>query len=97
MFDEVVTTALARTGRVDVAVRAGKMILGSPEESLSGLASLVRVEERVFAEAWALFKSGRFRGLSFTDHTILALMKERGIDTLVSFDTGFDGKVQRIG
>lgn len=96
VFDEVVTTALVRTGRLATAIKAGKIILGSKEESIPSLARLVRVDERIFAEAWATFKAGRFEGLSFTDHTILAQLKEFKIDTLISFDKGFDGLAARV-
>jgi len=96
VFDEAVTTALARTGRLTTAVKVGKIILGSEEESIPRLARLIRVDERVFAEAWATFKAGRFEGLSFTDHTILAQLRGFKIDTLISFDTGFDGLAERI-
>lgn len=57
---------------------------------------LLRVDERIFGEAWAQFKAGRFKGLSFTDHTILTQLKALKLDTLLSFDTGFDGLAARI-
>ena len=96
VFDETVTTALVRTKRQDAAVKAGKLILGSKDESIPPLARLVRVDERTFGEAWASVKSGRFARLSFTDHTILAQMNDLKIDTVLSFDSGFDGIVSRI-
>ena len=34
--------------------------------------------------------------LSFTDCSIIELMKNKGIDQLASFDGGFDGIVSRI-
>jgi hypothetical protein len=96
VFDESVTTALVRTRRLDFAVKVGKMILGSKEESIPTLAKLVRVDERIFMEAWTTFKAGRFQGLSFTDHTILAQLKNLRIESLLSFDKGFDGLTARI-
>jgi predicted nucleic acid-binding protein len=96
VFDEVVTTALVRTRRVEAAIKAGKIVLGSEAESIRALARLVRVDEKMFGKAWSTFQQARHRGLSFTDHTILAAMGERRIDTLVSFDSGFDGLVKRI-
>ncbi|MEM2107628.1 MAG: PIN domain-containing protein [Candidatus Bathyarchaeia archaeon] len=96
VFDEAITTALVRTGRFDTAVKIGKIILGSREESIPSLVRLIRVDERIFEEAWATFKTGRFEGLSFTDHTILVQLKEFKIDALISFDTGFDGLAARI-
>jgi len=96
VFDEAVTAALIRTGRVDTAVRVGKLILGSEEESIPALARLVRVDERIFSAAWTAFKAGRLEGLSFTDHTILAHLGELKMEAIVSFDTDFDGLATRI-
>lgn len=96
VFDEAVTAALVRTGRVDIAIKMGKLILGSEKESIPSLVRLIRVDEKIFSEAWATFKTGRFKRLSFTDHTILAQLKEFKIDTLISFDTDFDGLTTRI-
>jgi len=96
VFDETVTTALLRTRRPAAAIKAGKTILGSKEESIRSPAILLRVDEKIFAEAWRTFQSERHEGLSFTDHTILAQLREFKIDTLISFDTGFDELVQRI-
>jgi predicted nucleic acid-binding protein len=96
VFDEAVTTALVRTKRLDLALKVGKIILGSKNESIPPTVRLIRVDERIFLEAWSLFNAGRFEGLSFTDHTILAQLKEYDIDTLISYDTGFDGLTSRI-
>jgi len=96
VFDEAVTTALVRTGRLGAAIKVGKVILGSKDDAVPSFARLIRVEESSFAEAWAAFRAGRFEGLSFTDHTILAQLREFKIDTLISFDTDFDGLVSRI-
>ena len=96
VFDEAVTVALIRSKRPDVAVKTGKIILGSKVEGIPSLVRLTRVDERIFAMAWTTFKGGRFEGLSFTDHTILAQLKELKIEALASFDTGFDGLATRI-
>lgn len=96
VFDEVVTTALIRTGRLTTATKAGKLILGSKEESIVALTRLLRVDESIFAAAWATFRTGRFGRLSFTDHTILAHLKGFKIEVLLSFDSGFDGLATRI-
>lgn len=96
VFDEAVTTALVRSRGLTAAIKVGKIILGSEEESIPRLARLVRVDESAFAGAWATFKAGRFKGLSFTDHTILAQLRELKTDNLISFDTGFDGLAMRI-
>ncbi|MDG6966971.1 MAG: type II toxin-antitoxin system VapC family toxin [Nitrososphaerota archaeon] len=96
VFDETVTTALVRRGKQEATVKAGKLILGSKEESIPPLARFVRVDERAFGEAWVNLKSARFARLSFTDHTILAQMNDLKIDAVLSFDSGFDEIVTRI-
>ncbi len=96
VFDETVTTALVRTRRPATAIKAGKIILGSEEDSIPTLVKMIRVDEEIFSQAWRTFKEERFRSLSFTDHTILVQLKEFRIDVLCSFDTDFDGIVQRI-
>jgi predicted nucleic acid-binding protein len=96
VFDEVVTTTLVRTRRPDLAVRAGEVILGSKEDYVSPFIRLVEVDEDTFSKSWVTFKSRKFESLSFTDHTILVQTKELGLDSVVSFDSGFDGIVKRI-
>ncbi len=88
---------LIRTGRVENAVKVGKIILGSKEERILTLARLIRVDEKTFAESWRVFRSGKLKELSFTDHTILTQIKEYNLDYLISLDRGFDGLVARIG
>ncbi len=97
VFDEAVTTTLLRTRRSDLAVKVGKIILGSRQESIPRLVRLVHVDDTIFAEAWRSFQAVRFGGkLSFTDHTILAQMMKIAVGELISFDSGFDGLVARI-
>lgn len=93
IFDEAVTTTLARTGRIDLAIDLGKMILEGPEHPFI---VMLRVTEDLFADAWANFVKYGKGGLSFTDCTSLALMSEREIETIASFDTGFDGLTNQL-
>jgi uncharacterized protein len=98
VFDESITTALVRTARIDRAVEVGRIILGYEAKKVPPLARMVYVNEGVFSKAWENFGSPKFRDkkLSFTDHTILVQMKELGIETLASLDSGFDGFVSRV-
>jgi len=75
VFDEAVTVALFRTGRPDLAIKVGKLILGAPEEENPKLFMLVQVDGRNFSGAWEAFKRHKDRLLSFTDHTSLQIMK----------------------
>lgn len=93
IFDEAVTVALVRTGRPDMALTLGRMILG---ELTTPFLVALRVDGEAFKEAWGFFKRYAERGLSFTDCTTIALIENRGIDRLISFDTDFDGILPRI-
>jgi predicted nucleic acid-binding protein len=96
VLDEAVTATLVRTGRVAIAIKVGKLLLGSAEEKVPPLVRLLRVDEQAFGDAWKTFKSGKFERLSFTDHTILGQVRLLGIDSVASFDSGFDGLVTRV-
>jgi predicted nucleic acid-binding protein len=91
VIDEAITTALTRTKRLELAIDIGEFILSSPR------IIKLRVSEDAFNAAWELFKSLKERFLSFTDCTSLALMEKNGIERIASFDSGFDGLVERIG
>ena len=93
VFDEAVTVALVRTGRPENALAVGRMILG---ETTAPFTAILRVGEDGFKKAWTLFPQYADRGLSFTDCTSIALLRERGIESIVSFDEDFDGIVPRI-
>jgi predicted nucleic acid-binding protein len=46
--------------------------------------------------AWEKFKAFSDKPLSFTDCASQALMEKNHIKQIMSFDSGFDGLVQRI-
>ena len=89
VVDEAITTALARTKRLEMAIDVGEYILSSPR------IKKLRVSEEAFDAAWERFKSME-KPMSFTDCTSLALMEEMGIENIASLDSGFDGLVKRI-
>ena len=92
VFDEAVTVALTRTGRPDLAVALGRLILG---QDTPPFMELVNIDDDAFTRAWALFARYSQRGLSFTDCASLAVMETRRIDRIASFDTDFDGIASR--
>ena len=93
VFDEAVTVALVRTGRPEIALSVGRMILG---ELTKPFLVFLRVNDDTFREAWKLFPRYAGRGLSFTDCTSIALMRLRAVESIVSFDADFDGIIPRI-
>jgi hypothetical protein len=94
VLDEVVTVTLARTGRHERAVEAVDLIL--PPDPDAAWIALEPVGEAFF-RALGLFRHAARRELSFTDWTIVALIREGRADAVVSFDEDFDGLVTRIG
>jgi predicted nucleic acid-binding protein len=90
IVDEAITTALARTHRHDIAVNTGKFVIDSPR------IELLPVTRGVFQSAWDGFRKMKDKPVSFTDCTSLALMETHGIEKIMSFDSEFDGLVQRI-
>jgi uncharacterized protein len=90
VLNEALTTALMRTKRHDLAVDLGKYIMDSPR------ITKVWVGEDSFKDAWRKFQLYKGKRLSFTDCTSLALIEERSIKQIMSFDCGFDGLASRI-
>jgi len=48
-----------------------------------------KIDEKLFADSWNIFKSQKNTKLSFTDCSIVALMQERGIKHIATFDEDF--------
>jgi predicted nucleic acid-binding protein len=90
VVDEAITTALMRTKRHDLAIDLGTYIVESPRITRLWIA------EDSFEMAWGKFKAFSDKPLSFTDCASLALMEKNRIKQIMSFDSGFDGLVQRI-
>jgi len=90
VVDEAVTTALARTRNHQIAVNTGRYILSSAR------IEMLPILQEDFDLAWSKFQTIRDRFLSFTDCTSLALMERRGIQRIMSFDSGFDGLADRV-
>ena len=90
IIDEAVTTALIRTRRHDLAIDIGNYIIQSPR-----ITKLWTTKE-IFGLAWRKFKTFKDKPLSFTDCTTLAHIEKNRIKQILSFDSGFDGLIQRI-
>jgi len=90
VIDEAITTALVRTRRHDLAVDIGKYIIESPR-----ITKLWTTKD-IFDTAWQKFKTFKDQPLSFSDCVSLALTEKNRIKQIISFDSGFDGLIQRI-
>lgn len=94
VYDEAVTLALSRTGRFDEAKAVGDRILG--RDPYPSVFTLLQVDGPRFRRAGEAFERFADHRLSFTDASTVALVEERGIDVVLSFDDGFDGVVERV-
>ncbi|MEX2701511.1 MAG: type II toxin-antitoxin system VapC family toxin [Candidatus Baldrarchaeota archaeon] len=95
IFDETVTFIIKKTGRKDLAQTVGNFILGELK-GYPKLFNLLYVDSEVFSYAWKLFNKYSDRRLSFTDCTSLALIKVADIPYIMSFNSDFDGIIERI-
>lgn len=87
IFDETVTVTFNKTKDLNKAVEVGEILMG--------LTEILKVEEKTLEETWKIFKNQKKTMFSFTDCTILALMQEKGIKNLATFDEDFD-KIEDI-
>jgi len=90
IIDEAVTAALVRTRRHDLALDIGRYIIESPR-----ITKLWTTKE-IFELAWQKFKILKDKPLSFTDCTTLAHIQKNQINQILSFDSDFDGLLQRV-
>ena len=90
ILDEAITATFVRTRKHAIAVELGKYVIESPR-----ISKLV-IDKETFDTSWKKFQTLNDKGLSFTDCTSIALSEKHGIKQLMSFDSGFDGLIQRI-
>lgn len=82
IFDETVTVTFGKSRDLKKAVMVGTNLQNSAE--------ILKVDERNLEEAWNLFKNQKGTRFSFTDCTILSLMKKEGIKNIATFDRDFE-------
>jgi len=90
VFDEAVTLALIRTGRLDLASDVESFLLDTPR------IRLIHITPQDFISAWSIFTKKRRRPLSFTDCTTIAIAQRRHIKYVASYDRGFDPYLARL-
>lgn len=94
VFDETVTLTRARTGSVEAANTVADRMLG--EASFPQVFELLHVHPDDVHASLDTFRQYDEHDLSFTDASIIAQCEARGIDGVLSFDTDFDGLIDRI-
>ena len=90
VIDEAITTALARTRRHELAIDVGRYIIESPR------ISKLWTTRDIFDAAWGRFQTFRDRPMSFSDCVSLSHLEKNGVKQMMSFDSGFDGLIQRL-
>ncbi len=81
VFDEVVTVLFGKTKNLEFTNEVGNMLRSS--------ATFINVDDEMFDNAWGIFQEQKDAKLSFTDCSIIALMKKEGINKIATFDKDF--------
>ncbi|MEK6909849.1 MAG: PIN domain-containing protein [Candidatus Aenigmatarchaeota archaeon] len=81
IFDETVTVTFGKTKDLNKAVLVGSNLKKSAE--------MIKVDEKSFEEAWDIFKGQKDTKFSFTDCTIVSLMRKENITNIATFDEDF--------
>jgi len=89
VIDETVTYLLKRTKRPEIALRAGKFLLGELE-GFPKVFEIIFTNKEIFNKAWITFKKLLQRSLSFTDCVLISLANEYNL-SIMTFDEGFKG------
>jgi hypothetical protein len=94
VFDETVTLTRVRTGSFEAANTVASRVLG--EDGFPTVFEVLNVDADDVRNALDAFRRYDDHDLSFTDAATVALCDTRGIDTVLSFDSDFDGLVDRV-
>lgn len=94
VFDETVTLTRGRTGSLAEASKVASRILGRPP--IPRVFDMLMVTGPAFREALRVLESYEDKPFSFTDATSVALVRQRAIERILSFDGDFDGIVERL-
>jgi|SRR3989344_107677 len=82
VFDESVTVLLNKSKDLSVSIELGNELRNSLK--------IMSIDKFVFEESWELFKEQKNTKLSFTDCTIITVMKNNGIENIATFDEDFN-------
>jgi predicted nucleic acid-binding protein len=94
VFDEAISLAQARTGRAEVVRAVGETVL--PEDAREQWISLLHLSAEEFFRSWHSLRAHPKAGLSFTDWTMVEMVRGRRLDSIASFDSGLDAWIPRL-
>ncbi|MBI2583609.1 MAG: type II toxin-antitoxin system VapC family toxin [Candidatus Aenigmarchaeota archaeon] len=81
IFDEAVTVIFGKSKKLLLGIETGEQLRNSVE--------ILKIDDFLFEETWEIFKRQKNTNFSFTDCTILSLMKKMKIINLATFDEKF--------
>lgn len=87
IFDETITVTFGRTKKLRKTILVGNQLKASSE--------MLKVDEKIFDQAWKIFKKQKETHFSFTDCTTIAIMSKNEIKNIATFDEDFQ-KVRGI-
>ncbi|HEX9710071.1 MAG TPA: PIN domain-containing protein [Candidatus Thermoplasmatota archaeon] len=91
---EILNFATRKLRSPDDAIAMMDELLGRGPAPWLGMA---KVDDEAFTATCEVYAAlGARKGLSFTDCSTLVLARRMGISTIASFDTGFDGLIERL-
>ena len=90
VLDEVVTLLYIRTKIPEISLDMGSKIV---EEKFG---KYLKISEKIIEKTWETYKSLVFKGLSFTDCSLLEFGKSLSCETIATFDGGFKGLMNII-
>ena len=82
IFDETITATFQKTRDLKKTILMGT--------NLRNAIQIINVEEETFEEAWNIFKKQENTKFSFTDCTILSIMKLHEIKHIATYDKDFE-------
>jgi predicted nucleic acid-binding protein len=94
VYDEAVTLALRRSGSFDAAETLGRRLRGA--DPYPAAFDVLHVSPGTFETAVETFERYDDQRLSFTDAVQISQCERRGIEAVLTFDSDFDGLVERV-
>ncbi len=90
VLDETVTLLYVRSKRKELAIHVGDLIISEK------LGKFFPMSYELITKTWEKFQSLIEKGLSFTDCSLIAIADYLDCNDILSFDTDFDGLINRI-
>jgi predicted nucleic acid-binding protein len=90
VLDEVVTLLYVRTKSPEISLDIGTKIVKEK------FGKFIKLSDKIVEQTWETYQTLVFKGLSFTDCSLLMFGKSLSCDTIATFDGGFKGLMNVI-